>query len=136
MDDRFEGNTIGERVRHWREKRGMTVPELASKIGSKPSTIYGLEIGDQKKTTALHKIAKVLRLNVDYLELGKGRAEAGAPVKDEVAPTDGWPFDPGLKFRFDRLRNRDKQAIEKLLETYISHCEVPRDKHATKRHTG
>lgn len=135
MDDRFEGNTIGERVRHWREKRGMTVPELASKVGSKPSTIYGLEIGDQKKTTALHKLAKVLRVNVEYLELGKGRAESGQPIEDEATSGAGWPFDPSLKFRFDRLQNRDKQAIEKLVLTYISHCEVTRDKRVTKRRT-
>jgi HTH-type transcriptional regulator, competence development regulator len=134
MEEKFIGKTIGERVRHWRERRGITVPELARQVGSKPSTIYGLEIGDQKKSSALHKIAKALGLNIDYLETAKGPAELGGPARVEEA--EPWPFPTIARGRFDRLPDRDKQAIEKLLLTFISHCEVPGEQRARKRRTG
>jgi transcriptional regulator with XRE-family HTH domain len=133
MEEKFIGKTIGERVRHWREKKGMSVHDLAAKVGSKPSTIYGLEIGDQKKSSALNRIAKVLGLNIEYLESGKGPEEVGgsAPIKE--TPEDPWPFTTIAFSSFDRLSSRDKETIEELVRTYISRCEVPRAKRTTKR---
>ncbi|HEY3678990.1 MAG TPA: helix-turn-helix transcriptional regulator [Bradyrhizobium sp.] len=132
MDEKFIGKTIGERVRHWREKRGMSVHELATKVGSKPSTIYGLEIGDQKKSSALHRIAKILGLNIEYLEMGKGAAELGSAPIEEI-PEDPWPFSTIPFSSFDQLPDRDKETIEEIVRAYISRCEVPRAKRTTKR---
>lgn len=124
--------TIGDRIRKRRRALGITVKTLASKSGLAPSTIYDIENGGSHSTTKLHKIANELRLNVHYLESGKGDPETG---EGSEPPPDGWPFKFD-RFKYDRLPVRDRQAIEALVLTYISHCEVAREKRATKRRVG
>jgi len=117
--------TIGDRVKEWREKRKMTVEHLAQRVGLRPSTIYDLERGDSKSTKKLHVIAAVLRVNVHYLEAGKGSPE------DMTAPDQpmqsGWPF----KFdraRFDNLSAKDRGTIEATVLALVEQLEKSRSR--------
>ena len=110
----------------------MTVVRLAALSDLKPTTLYDLERGRSHSTTKLHKIAAALRVSVIFLETGRGNPESSA------APTvkaDDWPFTVE-RARFDRLAEREKEAIDSMLTTYISHCEVSGQKPGTKRRTG
>jgi len=103
----------------------MTVEHLAERVGLRPSTIYDLERGDSKSTKKLHVIAAVLRVNVHYLEYGKGVPE------DMTAPDQpiqsGWPF----KFersRFDNLSTKDRGAIEAAVLGFVEQLERSRSR--------
>lgn len=114
--------TIGDRIKEWREKRKMTVEHLAERVGLRPSTIYDLERGDSKSTKKLHVIAAVLRVNVHYLEYGKGVPEDMAAPQHHAQPADGWPF----KFdrsRFDNLSSKDRRAIEAAVLGFVEQLE-------------
>lgn len=78
-DFRLNGSmkTIGSRVRAVREEKGITRKQLAAEVGIAPSTLSGLELGEQERTTALHRIAESLGVNVRWLETGAG-AKYGA----------------------------------------------------------
>jgi transcriptional regulator with XRE-family HTH domain len=72
---------MGGRIRHWRQKRGLTGKELGLLIDTSKSFVSLLErdkAGPSVKTLAL--IADVLRVTLDYLVTGRGRpARAGRP---------------------------------------------------------
>lgn len=116
--------TIGERIKGWRETRKLTVEQLAAKVGLRPTTIYDLERGDSKSTKKLHVIAQVLRVNVHFLETGKGVPEdMSAPRYQEQK--DGWPF----KFdraRFDNLSAKDRSVIEAAVLALVERLEKSR----------
>lgn len=103
----------------------MTVEHLAERVGLRPSTIYDLERGDSKSTKKLHVIAAVLRVNVHYLEAGKGTPEdMTAP---ELPIQSGWPF----KFdrsRFDNLSMKDRGAIEAAVLAFVEQLEKSRSR--------
>lgn len=64
--------TIGDRVKEFRVKRGFTQEQLAKKINTTQTTIANLERGRNKKTTFLPDIARVLNVDVTYLAYGSG----------------------------------------------------------------
>ena len=57
------------RLREWRERRGLSVRELAEKAGVGFSTVHRIEVGRMSPTIALlEKLAKALRVDVqDFL---------------------------------------------------------------------
>jgi transcriptional regulator with XRE-family HTH domain len=60
---------VGERIRYWREKRGLSRNRLARMVGAKGySTISDIELGNTLQPTSLHKYAKALKVSVMYLE--------------------------------------------------------------------
>jgi transcriptional regulator with XRE-family HTH domain len=116
--------TIGERIKGWRETRKLTVEQLAVKVGLRPTTIYDLERGDSKSTKRLHVIADVLRVNVNYLETGKGAPEdLDAPRYQ--SPKDSWPF-AFDRARFDSLNTKDRGAIEAAVLALVERLEKTR----------
>lgn len=60
---------MGYKVKHWREKRGLTQEELAVKSGVSRGTIHALETDDAKctTTTTLKKLAAALEIGIDDL---------------------------------------------------------------------
>lgn len=74
--------TIGERVRKDREDQGITRADLARAAGIAQSTLSDLELGLSKSTTALHKIAARLGVNVHWLETGRGPKHPSADDSD------------------------------------------------------
>ena len=57
------------RLREWRERRGLSVRQLADEAGVGFSTVHRIEVGRMSPTIALlEKLAKALRIDVrDFL---------------------------------------------------------------------
>lgn len=76
------------RIRQWREYRGMTQAELAKKIGMSQPNFYRLETGDQRLTVEMmRKLAKAL--NVSPLDLLSAAVCAGLANDVERAGPEG-----------------------------------------------
>lgn len=63
--------TMGARVRHYRERLGLSQDELALRVGAAQQTIQSLESGKIRKSTFLPHIAKALGVDFDALMFGK-----------------------------------------------------------------
>lgn len=70
--------TLGARVRYYRERSGLSQEELALSVGAAQQTIQSLESGKIRKSTFLPHIAKALGVDLDYLLLG---ADQTLPVQ-------------------------------------------------------
>lgn len=64
--------TVGERLLDARRARAMGRAELAAAAGLPYSTLAGLEIGDQKRSSAIPALASVLGVHALWLAEGKG----------------------------------------------------------------
>lgn len=62
--------SVGVRVRHYRERLGMSQDELAGRVGAAQQTIQSLESGKIRKSTFLPLIAKELGIDIDALLFG------------------------------------------------------------------
>lgn len=122
--------TIGERIKQARDDGPagrVSRKDLAAAAGLAYSTLADIENGYSDSTTALHKIAKRLRVRVEWLETGKGPMEApelGADeegwadiigVRQAAALGDGAVVDEyaethKLKFRAESLRRKSLHA--------------------------
>jgi len=62
-------NTLGDKIRELRKKKGMTLEQLADAIGSGKSYIWELENKGVKSPSAekLNAIAKILEVTPEYL---------------------------------------------------------------------
>lgn len=67
--------TLGEKIKHMRGVRGLTVRELGERVGLSGSMISHLENGDVKKPTAesIAAIARVLNVPVEYFLYDEAR---------------------------------------------------------------
>ena len=131
-DIRFNDRvTIGERIKGWRVTRKLTVEQLAAKVGLRPTTIYDLERGDSNSTKKLHVIADVLRVNVNYLETGKGAPEDLDAPRYQSAK-DGWPF-AFDRARFDNLSTKDRGAIEAAVLALVERMERTKSRPQIKK---
>ena len=60
--------TIGERIRHWRDRRGYGQAELARVVGITPNTLWRIENEDREpRGPTLRKIAETLQVDVATL---------------------------------------------------------------------
>lgn len=83
--------TIGSRIRAEREAQDISRNELAKYAGIAPTTLSNLELGLSKSSSALHKIARRLGVQADWLETGRGSKGAAASDFATVAPTETRP---------------------------------------------
>jgi ribosome-binding protein aMBF1 (putative translation factor) len=68
----YDMETIGDRIRQLRERRGIEAADLARAAKLAYSTLMDLENGRSKSTTKLPALIRELRTNARYLETGKG----------------------------------------------------------------
>ncbi|RUR69046.1 helix-turn-helix domain-containing protein [Variovorax guangxiensis] len=73
-------NTIGERIKFARNKRGLTQKTLAEAAGVSTSTIGNLESGAREKPRELNAIARALHASVAWIEAGRGAWESESNV--------------------------------------------------------
>lgn len=96
-------NTLGERVRIARERRGLTQQELATRAGCSQGAIGNVETGERQSLRNLVKVARALRVSTDWLYDRHGPEpdwESDAPVywqaREPEAPylveRPAWPF--------------------------------------------
>jgi transcriptional regulator with XRE-family HTH domain len=67
--------TIAERLKLAREKAGLNQEELAKRAGVSQGTIANIENSIRKQPRQLLSIARVLNVNPEWLQSGKGKAE-------------------------------------------------------------
>ena len=84
-------DNIGSRIRAEREAQDISRSELAKCAGIAPTTLSNLELGLSKSSTALHKIARRLGVQADWLETGKGPKVAGDQSLAGVAEIETRP---------------------------------------------
>lgn len=84
-------DTLAERLKFARKKRGLTQEQLSDAAGVAQSDISKLERGDSQKTTSLIRLAKALRCNPEWLDTGDGDSWLDAP--DHQSNLWGAPID-------------------------------------------
>jgi transcriptional regulator with XRE-family HTH domain len=63
-------DTVGARVRHYRERLGLSQEELAARVGAAQQTVQSLEAGKIRKSTFLPHIARELGVDLNTLLFG------------------------------------------------------------------
>jgi transcriptional regulator with XRE-family HTH domain len=86
----FEGKSVpkslegmGRRIRHYRERLGLSQEELAARVGAAQQTIQSLEAGKIRKSTFLAHIARELGVDFEVLLFGmdpQSTPQAGRPL--------------------------------------------------------
>jgi transcriptional regulator with XRE-family HTH domain len=122
--------SIGQRVRWWREHRGISRSEFAKKVPMPYSTLSELELDRSQKSMYTHLIAAALRLNPHYLETDQGEPEANSP--QEPPPKESpWPFDKVSRAMLSGLSRVERSHAEaKLLEAL---AEIQQERRQAKR---
>jgi XRE family transcriptional regulator, master regulator for biofilm formation len=71
---------LGQRIQALREKRGLSVQELADRAGTTYQSIWRIERGDQRdpSISLVKAIARTLGVGVDYLIDMFGKKEEGS----------------------------------------------------------
>ncbi len=71
--------TPGQRVRHWRELRGISQVELATRSGLEKTKLCKIEIGTQEvRATELEQLAEALGLSMPEFYGATNEAEGAA----------------------------------------------------------
>lgn len=119
-------DSVGKRVRWWREYRKLTRRELAKAARMAPTTLGDLENDYQDGSRKLHLIAAALRLNPHYLETGKGEPES--EYTQEAPPEGSWPFDNVPRSKIDKLNMIERRYLEDRLLDALSDIDTERRK--------
>lgn len=122
-------NTVGQRVKWWREWRGLEQVALAKASKIAPSTLSDLENDRQTGSRKLHLIAAALRLNAHYLESGKGEPESEYAQEAPQEPTT-WPFAAVTSAQLDKLKLNliERSYVESKLREALDAIEAERRK--------
>ena len=95
-------NSIGDRIRDLRDRRGFKQQELAEKIGTSRQVLSNWERSyTPVDTEGVAKLAKVLEVSADYILYGR---EGGSTIKQIALALEG---DDELLAFFDDLSKRE-----------------------------
>jgi len=89
-------DTVGSRIVYARKLRGVKRSALAKAVGMPYSTLAGIEIGGQKDTTELPDIARELRVNIEWLQKGRGSLDVVDPQEPDYVNITGFSQAVGL----------------------------------------
>lgn len=84
-------NTLPERLKYAREQLNMSQSEVAEAVGMKQPSYYQLESGKTQRSRYINEIANALKVDVDWLVYGKGKAtkDSEANQADLLAEAEG-----------------------------------------------
>lgn len=109
-------DTLGPRIRWWREHRKFKRAEFAKLVGMSYSGLADLENDRSQESKRLHIIAAKLKLNPYYLETDKGEPEAEF-AQEPPSPLPEWPFQAVPIDKLHKLNQVERSYAEtKLLE--------------------
>lgn len=120
-------DTIGKRVRWWREYRKITRKSLAKSCDMSATALSDLELDRTEKGSFLHVIAANLRLNPHYLQTGKGEPEAEFTQEPPVQES-AWPLPGVARHRLEKLNPIERSYAESALLTALAEIETERRK--------
>lgn len=81
---------LSERLKQARKNKGLSQSALARMIGTGQSTIASLENGDNKSTTRILDIAKVLNVSPNWLEKGGNLTTQTSNYQQKGVPIISW----------------------------------------------
>jgi len=116
--------------------RHHTQKSLARACGMSQSTISSYESGERRSSRSFRKIASVLRVELDWLETGKGPMEkrdgygmadaSGAYTLKEpdgpagkAPPPASWPFPSVSPMQLNALSASDRREVDKWLRIMV-----------------
>lgn len=99
--------TVGTRVRHYRERLGLSQEELAVRVGAAQQTIQSLEAGKIRKSTFLPHIARELGIDIDALLFG---------TEQPVLPPSTRPLLMASTRRVPLFSTRDCELVQSYLK--------------------
>lgn len=118
-------DTLGKRVRWWREHRKIARGAMAKKVKYSYSGLADLENDASTASEKLHLIAAALGLNPHYLETGDGEPEASHP-QEPPPPPDEWPFPAVPRARLKKMNKIERSYLETKLLEAIADIEAER----------
>lgn len=125
----------GARLRICREKRNLTIKQLADRIKISPSTVYGYENSNSSDLPRysyplLFKISEILQVPTDFIILGYSILKLyHIPIQQLTRENDELEFNPPIHFDIRELYKSlwEEMKIEAVdaegIEEYISECE-------------
>ncbi len=117
--------TLGERLKFARKKRGLSQASLAKLAGVAQGTIGNLESGERKSPRGLLSIARALKVDPNWLETGKGHAEAthrpalAESTQAEYLVQQRWPFVSISQKQWWALSEEEQHKAEALVATFL-----------------
>jgi transcriptional regulator with XRE-family HTH domain len=101
-------NVLGAKIKELRKQKGLTLEQLAERIGSGKSYIWEIENKGVKRPSAekLAAIAKELDVTTDYL-IDDAQTEMTDDLEKEV-----------LFRKFGQLESRDKEKIMEMIDSW------------------
>lgn len=137
--------TFSDRLKHARLLRGHTQNALARLVRISQSAIGSYESGLRHSSRSARKLAQVLKVEVEWLETGKGPmelpmegydlsntllppgiADPAARAGGRTRPMAPWPFPNISPSQFETLTSDDRAMLEALTQTYIEMVQVRR----------
>ncbi|WP_165596381.1 helix-turn-helix domain-containing protein [Achromobacter xylosoxidans] len=138
--------TFSDRLKHARLLRGHTQKALARMARLSQSAIGSYESGLRHSSRSLRKLAQVLKVELEWLETGKGPMElpmegydlsdtlpatgVSEPLPRAIArrgrPLAPWPFPNIAPAQFDTLTADDRLVLEALNQTFIETSQARR----------
>jgi transcriptional regulator with XRE-family HTH domain len=126
-DRRSEASKVGSRLREERARRGISLRELARRVGVSPSLVSQIEL-DRVNPSVSTLYALVTELGVTMSEMFSDGAQEPAPlvVRERAADSDGIVTDPDTRrvlnlasgVRWERLTPHSDPNIEFLYVVY------------------
>jgi XRE family transcriptional regulator, fatty acid utilization regulator len=105
-DDALDLIALGRRVRHLRKKQGMTLDDLAEKVGTAPSQLSLLENGKREpKLSQLQQLGRALGVGMEHL-MGAEPPSKRAGLEIELEKTQRGPLYAALGLPMVRISNR------------------------------
>lgn len=119
MQMRFniEMKFLGERIKHYREKLGLTQGAIGKAVGLDQPTISKLERGEMHETTKIAQLAKILEVDCYWLATGEGSAVVARTTEGALAAQ----VIDGIKSDYDR------QHALKIVNTFSQPAEGTND---------
>ncbi|MBR0351693.1 MAG: helix-turn-helix transcriptional regulator [Oscillospiraceae bacterium] len=104
------------KIRTYRERKGLTMTELAEKVGCTPSALSNYELGKREpKQELLIRIAEALDTNVDAL-LGREQVRDPYEEEDELfGYLEELRTRPEMRMLFDTSRNMSIEQVKAIV---------------------
>lgn len=117
--------TINQRIRAQRESVGLSLEQVAEKLGISYQAVQQWEKpdGTQPRRKRMAALAAVLGTTVEYLETGKKTEYAQAINVLPARDASGWPFRRISADRISRLDEADLAYLEGRIESILETIE-------------
>ncbi len=108
--------------------RGYTQQDLARACGLSQSAIGSYETSQRLSSRSVRRLALVLNVSLDWLEMGRGPMDPGPSLAEPQPETLGnstpWPFRTVTPAHIASLSKRDQRLLENTVRSFIEACQA------------